>query len=71
MGGVISKINRYELLLYLWEHRLRGDYMHINMKQVAELLDTRYASCEKVIIVLDSVLSASAPRFGLNGSGIV
>ena len=39
--------------------------------EVAELLDTRYASREKVIIVLDSVLSASAPRFGLNGSGIV
>ena len=44
----LSKVNRYELLLYLWDNRLRGDYMHINMKQVAELLDMDWVYVKKI-----------------------
>lgn len=53
--GFSSKINRYELLLYLWEHRLRGDYMHINMKQVAELLDMDWVYVKKVFAQMAKV----------------
>lgn len=42
-------INKYSLLLYLWENRLHGDRMHVNARELSEILGRDYHYTKRLV----------------------